>query len=109
MQQFPIIPPIIVSERGDPDIFEFVADAERYLEPYDIDILVAYDSEGRLLRLLPTEPRITIESTELTPSHAQALRMVLLKFLKNVRHEDSALQSKSTVELIAISLQYKTK
>ena len=59
-------PPIIVYENGDVSVFASVEDAEISLEPPDVESnrYVAYDSEGRLLRLIPTSPRIKIKSAE---------------------------------------------
>jgi YD repeat-containing protein len=52
---------------------EGTASANRY---------VAYDSEGRLLRLVATEPRITIESAEATPTHSAHVRDALIEALR---------------------------
>lgn len=109
MERPSITPPIIVSEGGDTDIFETIEAAERYLEPYDIEILTAYDSQGRLLTLLPTSPRITIESAELTPSHARNLRQVLLRFLKDVGDTADDLPQWTLDHLVALALKYKTE
>ena len=51
--------------------FESVEDAERYFEPIDVenDEYVAYDSDGRLLRLLARYPRVTVDMAELHPMH----------------------------------------
>src|SRR5687768_10403889 len=109
MDKSPITPPIIVTESGDADVFESTYDAERYLEPNDVKILKAYDSEGRLLRLLPTSPQIKIEAAEWTPSHADELRQVLLKFLREVGEDADGLVDKTLKELVAIGLRYKTR
>ncbi|MUV14522.1 hypothetical protein [Noviluteimonas gilva] len=55
-------PPIIIDEHGDVSVFESVEAAARYIEPIDVrnNEYVAYDSAGYLLRLVPTEPRVSI-------------------------------------------------
>jgi len=104
-----ISPPIVVTESGDADVFESVEAAERYLEPYDVNDLLAYDSTGRLLRLLPTTPRITIEAAELVPTHEQNALEVLLKFLNEVGVSPQTLKDQSLQGLFSIALNYKTK
>ena len=46
-------PPVIVVEHGDVNIFKSVQDAERYLEPIDVENseFQAYDKEGNLLEI----------------------------------------------------------
>lgn len=48
-----MIPPIIIDEHGDLEFFRSAADAERYLEPIDVENeeYAAYDSVGRRLTL----------------------------------------------------------
>ncbi len=106
-----ITPPIIVDEQGTATVFESVEDAERYLEPIDVrnGEYVAYDSEGRLLRLLPTSPRITIENADLEPHHANEVRELLVRLLSYTGVPVEILRSESLQELVARSLEYKTK
>ena len=106
-----ITPPIIVDEQGTATVFESVEDAERYLEPIDVrnGEYVAYDSEGRLLRLLPTSPRITIENADLEPHHSKEVRELLVRLLSYTGVPVEILRSESLQELVARSLEYKTK
>ena len=109
MERIGIKAPIVVTEPGDADVFETVEAAERYVEHYDVGCLTAYDSEGRLLRLLPTTPRITIEAAEWTPNHVEQARDVLLQFLQAVGESDETLSSRSLAELFTIGLKYRTR
>lgn len=104
-------PPIIVDETGDVAIFESVRAAELYLEPIDVkdDRYVAYDSEGRLLRLVPTEPRITIESAEAIPTHSADVRKALIGVLDYFGTDREWLARASLQELAEKGLEYKTK
>jgi len=102
-------PPMIVVESGDADVFETFEEALRYLEPYDVDKFVGYDSEGRLLRFIAAWPRITIESAEERPRHAEDARKALIKFLQNVRASQQRLEDSTLQELFEISLNYKTR
>lgn len=106
-----IKPPVIVDETGDTDVFESVEHAEMYLEPIDVEHnrFIAFDSVGRLLRLIPTTPRITIEAAEEVPNHAERLRELLIQFLKNRRVTDSNLSNLSLAELVQKSLAFKTR
>jgi len=77
-------PPIIVSDPGDIFIFESVEAAERYIEPWGLEQLSAYDSEGRLLSLTPGDYVAHIDLAEKEPSHANELRNVLVCYLWEV-------------------------
>jgi hypothetical protein len=103
-------PPIIIDESGDTDIFESVGNAERYLEPIDVEnnMYTGYDSEGRLLALIPTHPRVTITYAEQEPTHKNHLRKILVDFLMQLNFSENDLTDKSLQELIEISLKYKT-
>lgn len=106
-----ISPPVIIDEHGTATIFESVENAERYLEPIDVrnKEYVAYDSEGRLLRLLPTSPRITIESAEVEPNHSSEVRDLLIHLLTYTGVSPDTLRKEALQELVARSLEYKTK
>jgi len=106
-----IKPPVIVDETGPIYVFESVEDAEMYLEPIDVENnrYIAFDSVGRLLRLIPTTPRITIEAAEEVPNHAERLRELLIQFLKDCRVTDSNLSNLSLHELVQKSLAFKTR
>ncbi len=104
-----IKPPIIVDAHGDPIILGSVEDAEAHLEAIDVenDEYVAYDSEGRILRLIPTSPRITIESAEQEPQHAEELRAVLVSLLTYTGESADWLKQASLQELVDRALEYK--
>ena len=106
-----IKPPIIVDESGDTIVFDSIEAAAIYLEPIDVEdnIFVAFDSAGRLLRLLPTTPQITIEAAEEVPNHAERLRELLIKFLKDCRSTEPNLSSLTLPELVQKSLAFKTR
>lgn len=107
MERIPITPPIVVTEPGDAVVFKSVEAAEGYVEHYDVDDLVAYDSEGRLLRLLPTTPRITIEAAEWIPNHVEQAREVLLRFLDAVGESGEILRTLPLDQLFAIAVKYR--
>ncbi|MGH9943949.1 MAG: hypothetical protein ACRD9R_16515 [Pyrinomonadaceae bacterium] len=102
-------PPIIVYENGDVSIFASVEDVKIDLEPIDVEnnIYVAYDSEGRLLSLAPTSPRITIQSAEQEPSHADELHAILFEFLLYVGLPAEWLRQASLQELVERAMEYK--
>lgn len=106
-----ICPPIIVDEQGTAIVFESIEGAERYLEPIDVrnNEYVAYDSEGRLLRFLPTSPRITIEAAELDPRHSTEVRELLIRLLGYTGVAVDMLRGESLQDLVTKSLEYKTK
>ena len=106
-----IQPPIIVDESGATDIFDSIESAERYMEPIDVEdnLYVAFDGTGRLLRLIPTTPRITIEAAEEVPNHAERLRELLIQFLKDCRVTDSNLSNLSLPELVLKSRAFTTR
>jgi len=101
--------PIFVCENGDVAIFASVADAQMSLEQTDVEnnIYVAYDSEGRLLRLFPTSPRITIKRAEEEPTHAEELHSILFEFLLHVGEPASDLKQASLQEIVNRALKYK--
>ena len=105
-----IEPPVIVDETGPIYVFESVEAAELGLEPIDVvdNRYLAFVSVGRLLRLIPTTPRITIEAAEEVPNHAERLRELLIKFLKDCRVTDSNLSDLSLPELVQKSLAFKS-
>lgn len=111
MKQLAIEPPIIVDETGPIYVFQSVEAAERYLEPIDVakNRYVAFDSQGRLLRLQATSPRVTIEAAEEYPNHAETLRQLLVKFLKDMGLPEVDVIEKSLPELVESSLKYHTR
>lgn len=102
-------PPIIVDENGDTAIYENVEDVELHLETIDVanNEYVAYDSEGRLLRLLPTSPRITVESAEQEPSHADEVHYLLFELLLYFGLPADWLRQASLQDLVERALEYK--
>ena len=113
-------PPIIIDESGDVAIFETAETASVYLEPPDIinEEYVAYDSEGRLLKLSLSDSRmpinyermkIIIEPTEAEPSHASDLRKILMRFLSYLGISKDWVVSASLKDLVSKSLEYKTR
>jgi len=75
------VPPIFVIEGDDIIVFEsFEVD----LEPLDIQDggMVAYDAEGRLLRLEINRGAVTVSVTEEKPTHATELEFALRNFLR---------------------------
>jgi hypothetical protein len=103
-------PPIIVYEPGDASIFESVGSAEAYLEPIDVknNEYVAYDSEGRLLRLSATNFKVTIASAEPEATHMLELRKILSDFLAHKGAPQEWLQIASLQELVTKALEYKS-
>jgi hypothetical protein len=94
-------PPIFISDSGDLDVFRSVEDAERYVEAPQVleGRCVAYDSDGRLLRLTAPKSKmsaffsirdynvdrpITIEEAEADPSHQVELTDLLRAHLPRV-------------------------
>lgn len=109
--------PIIVDEHGDMSFFESVEHAERKLEAIDVrnEEYVAYDSEGRLLRVTiergeapiffgldkTTVDYVVIESAEDEPSHAPQLRAALVDFLERIGVSLDDPESLSLQELVS--------
>jgi hypothetical protein len=103
-------PPIIVDEHGGVEIYKTIEEAAMDLEAVDVENneYVAYDSEGRLLRLIPTSVHaVTIESAEQEPSHTDELHAVLFKFLMDNGERASWLKEASLQELVTKALEYK--
>lgn len=75
------VPPIFVIDDDDVIVYESV---EVDLEPLDVTGggLVAYDSEGRLLRLETNRGEVTVSVAEANPTHAVELEFTLRKFLR---------------------------
>ena len=108
--------PIIVVEPGDIAIFETIADAESYLESPDVlaNRYVAYDSEGRLLRLVAVKPNrisegglisvgpVRVFDTE--SNHVDELRRVLIAFLTRLGELETDLSRLSLGALLEKSI-----
>ena len=107
-------PPIIIVEHGDVTIFESVAKAQLGLEPIDVrnGEYVAYDGDGRLLRLTVIQKENpsffgkakSIESVEISDveegDFAGDLREVLINFFKSTGIYDQEDESLSLDGLI---------
>lgn len=81
-----IEPPIIVGEYWDVTLFVSVAEAESYLEPWDVtdETFRCYDAEGRLLEIEPDGSGVRIRAAEESPGHAGELEDLLRGFLERV-------------------------
>ncbi len=75
------VPPIFVIDGDDVIVYESI---EVDLEPLDVmgGGLVAYDAEGRLLRLETNRGEVTVSLAEEKPTHAVELEFTLRRFLK---------------------------
>jgi hypothetical protein len=101
--------PIIIYDKGDVLIFESIEIAESYIEPLDIDAYIAYDAEGRLLRLIDKGNKVSIKSAETVPTHIDELKQVLITFLNRIGVSKDWLLQASMTELLAQGLLYKTQ
>ncbi len=102
-------PPIVIDGDGGPLIFGTVMEAEGYLEPIDVvnnEYWAAYDSEGRLLRLIPGRRTVSIEPADATPSHAADLRELLRDLLGRYGWTRDRLSRASLTELVDAAYDY---
>jgi len=113
--------PIFVSEPNDLYAFDSLSDLQLHLEPVDVEdgIYEAYDSEGRRLSLRAMGVRrgwlgsidqhkasIIVARAEQTPTHAEALRGLLVSFLSAVEKEGPPLDGLSLQELESRALPH---
>ena len=100
-------PPIIVSEHGEVVVFESIETAARGLEPIDVrnGEYIAYDSEGFLLTLVASEPRITISGRLDQPARPEELRQALVDFIESVDNGTEQTKPSSLVHLLAYFIQ----
>jgi hypothetical protein len=104
--------PVILSNYGDVLIFDSIEKAERYIEPIDVtnNEYIAYDSEGRLLRLVEqSRYRVIVEPVESDPSHRGELREILVDFLARIGVSQNWLAGASLEDLVTKGLEYKTE
>ncbi|MEA5532979.1 hypothetical protein [Crocosphaera sp. XPORK-15E] len=101
--------PVVIYDQGDVLIFESIKIAESYLESIDIPGYLAYDCEGRLLKLIPEKQRVKIELAESESSHQHQLQQILIDFLTKLGHDFLELSQMSLGELVTKSLVYKTQ
>ena len=103
-------PPLIISEHGDLLVFDSKEAAEGYLEAIDVanGEYVGYDSEGRLLRLVPAWPHsTTIMEGEPEPNHKEELRSTLMKFFSQLGLPDDWIRQASLQDMIVKAGEYK--
>jgi len=108
-------PPFIVDDSGDLSIFESVEEAERYLEPNDVEPgkCLAYDSEGRCLEGFDESKwfrhRVRLGPREGQPTHApELLRGRLLYVLEGLETKETheQLASLPLNELVAVAVEH---
>jgi hypothetical protein len=107
-----IVPPVVIEDRdGYLGLFQSVDEAVANMDLDDVldREFVAYDSEGRLLSVLPTsggDSVATIELDEPVPGHQDQLRAALLQALR-LRLGDAAggIDALSLPELIETALR----
>jgi hypothetical protein len=116
-------PPIVVFAGGDVDIFESIEDAVRYIEWPSIveDRAVAYDSEGRLLKLEAPGERatgllgvkaysvnkpISITGAEVEPSHQDELGRLLRDFLERVGTARESVANAALGDLLRMAITH---
>lgn len=77
-------PPIFVIDGQDVIVFESVKEAKLSLEPIDVtnSVYVAYDAQGRLLRLETDDRRVNMFLAQDEPTHADELEAALREFLQ---------------------------
>jgi hypothetical protein len=105
-------PPIYVYETGDLTVFTSVDDVHAHLEPVDVyeNRYVAYDSEGRLLKLSARDKSfrypITVTAEEV-PTHQTELRNLLVPFLQRLGTAQESITDAKLEELVEMSLPYR--
>lgn len=79
-------PPIVIDENGDISFFSSVEAAARKIEPIDVrnNEYVGYDSKGFILRLVPTEPVVSIVGYASEFPQPEQLTALLRSFVKRV-------------------------
>lgn len=100
-------PPIVVNENGDISIFATVEAAARYIEPVDVrnHEYVAYDSAGFRLRLLPSEPAVTIAGYTSEEPEPSELERALRSFIARASGQQVPVQVKTLPELLALCVR----
>ncbi len=120
-------PPIIVIEGDDIAIYQSIEEVEQHIEPPDISAGVAYDSEGRLLKLVKqvkeeskshgllytllvrlTGPiyEVKVIEIETQPKHACELREQLVRALARMGISEEFLSKASLEELVIKASEY---
>ena len=108
-------PPFIVDDSGDLSIFETLEEAERYLEPNDVEPgkCLAYDSEGCCFEGFDESKwfrhRVRLRPREGQPTHApELLRDQLLYVLGGLETKETheQLASLPLHELVAVAVEH---
>jgi hypothetical protein len=96
--------PIVVLESGDVLFFRSLSRAEQYLEPIDVrnDEYIAYDSEGRLLRLIPHDHTVRVELAEEESTHANELKDALVNFFAEIDYATEDWLSKASLRELVL-------
>lgn len=100
-------PPIILDNRGDIYIFLTKAAAEEYMEPADVvdNYYVAYDSQGRLLHINVEKGCVLIRDGDVSTSHADELRRILVRYLAYMKMPAAGFAESSLQDLIQKQLE----
>ena len=118
-------PVIVVDTGGDLCVFPDAEKAQAYLEPHDVHRgrYIAYDSEGRRLRLsverkrqtlftvlpIPPEEQVVVEPGDAEPTHSEELREQLIRALSHAGEPPDELATVSLTRLVSKALEwYKT-
>lgn len=93
---------VVDAEAGDALVFPSVNEATGYMEPLDVDAGVyrTYDVEGRLMTACTDGNKVWVEQAETIPTHQDDLRASVLFTLRESRVDISALEEKTTLELV---------
>jgi hypothetical protein len=76
--------PIIVSDEGDVLIFESIQAAESYIEPWHLDRLITFDSDGTMLNFREEGGGVKLYPVKEEQKHEEELKGLLKRFLKKV-------------------------
>ena len=84
-----IVTPIIAADGNDVRLFCSLHDAERYIEPVDVDVYVLYGADGERLRAWSEEV-----SDKPSPSNAQVTRKIVrIDSFRPKRYEHRSMMS----------------
>ena len=100
-------PPIVLDEHGDISLFQSVEAAARYVEPIDVrnGEYVAYDSSGFLLKLVPTEPVVSISGYLSDRPHQDQLEQSLRSFVERTSGDPVPAEVTSLEALLALCVR----
>ena len=100
-------PPIVLDEHGDISFFPSVEAAARYVEPIDVrnGEYIAYDSSGFLLKLVPTEPVVSIFGYLSDRPHQDQLELVLRSFVEQASGGPVPVEVTSLEGLLALCVR----